>query len=111
MNIHVEDTRCCQCQTSVMETKIHFFVNCEYSTRVRADLQQRAKINLTSRDLKHALEKIKAEHWKKFKKEVVATIWEPWHITFGKQGTGSNLKVYRHSGENHMRYCREKKII
>lgn len=98
MNIHVEDTRCCQCQASVMETNTYLFVDCEYATRVGADLQQWAKINLTARDLKNALEKIKAKHWKKFKKEVVAAIWGAmtyhiWKATNWKQFKGVHTQV------------------
>lgn len=75
MNIHVEDTRCCLCQASVMEISKHLFVDCDYAARVRVELLQWSNISLPARELKTILEMIKMKHWKKFKKEVVAALW------------------------------------
>lgn len=74
MNIHMEDTRCCLCQSSLMETSKHLFVDCDYAARVRVELLQWSNISVPARELKTILEMTKMKHWKKFKK-VVAALW------------------------------------
>uniref|UniRef100_A0A0V0GZU8 Putative ovule protein n=1 Tax=Solanum chacoense TaxID=4108 RepID=A0A0V0GZU8_SOLCH len=74
LNIDVEDSSCCMCQDSVMETSKHVFVDCEFAAKVRGELMQWIKTSLPARELKPTLELIKRKHWKGFKKQVVAAV-------------------------------------
>ncbi|WMV22135.1 hypothetical protein MTR67_015520 [Solanum verrucosum] len=97
MKIQVDDSKCCLCQDTVMETNKHLFVDCEYATKVRDALLSWSKINLPARELNNILELIKKKHWKKFKKEVVAALWGAmvyhiWKARNWKQFKGVSLQ-------------------
>lgn len=76
MEINVEDNRCCLCQQGMLETHRHLFVECEYVTQVGVALLQWANISMPARELKSSSKLIKLKYWEKFKKEVMAAIWE-----------------------------------
>ncbi|KAK4740413.1 hypothetical protein R3W88_004110 [Solanum pinnatisectum] len=97
MKIQVDDSKCCLCQDTVMETNKHLFVDCEYATKVRDALLSWSNINLPASELNNILELIKKKHWKKFKKEVVAALWGAmvnhiWKARNWKQFKGVSLQ-------------------
>lgn len=52
---------------------------------------------MPARELKSSSKLIKLKYWEKFKKEVMASIWEQWYITSGKREIESNLKEYTYN--------------
>ncbi|XP_019230418.1 PREDICTED: uncharacterized protein LOC109211340 [Nicotiana attenuata] len=86
LDIHVEDSSCCLCDAQENETVQHLFVDCTRTQDIRKGLLNWLGLHVQVGEVQQGLEEINRKHWKRFKKEVAAALWEAmiYHIWRGR---------------------------
>jgi len=70
----VEDTACCLCEEKVMETNVHLFEDCKWTSAVWQAMHQWTEVPVHNIGIVQVLENIKGNRWKQFKKEIMTAI-------------------------------------
>lgn len=76
LGMEVTDPTCCLCEVQSLETSQHLFVECNWIKGIHEELMLWTNIHLKMESMKQMLLDIKCKHWKKHKKEVIATTCE-----------------------------------
>ncbi|WMV26467.1 hypothetical protein MTR67_019852 [Solanum verrucosum] len=74
LQIQVEDIACCLCEEKVMETNVHLFEDCKWTSTVWQAMHQWIEVPVHNIGIVQVLENIKGNRWKQFKKEIMAAI-------------------------------------
>ncbi|KAG5572480.1 hypothetical protein H5410_062246 [Solanum commersonii] len=85
----VEDDKCCLCGVRKLETQVHLFAECTWTTKVKEALETWLGIKVQKREVVQCLKWIKGRHWKQYKKDKATAIWEPESTTLKEQEIGN----------------------
>ncbi|KAK4726637.1 hypothetical protein R3W88_031554 [Solanum pinnatisectum] len=75
LQMPIEDDKCCLCGESKLETQVHLFAECTWTTKVKAALETWSSIKIQKTEVTECLRWIKGRHWKQYKKEIATAIW------------------------------------
>ncbi|WMV57688.1 hypothetical protein MTR67_051073 [Solanum verrucosum] len=75
LQMPIEDDKCCLCGESKLETQVHLFAECTWTTKVKEALETWSGIKIQKTEVTECLKWIKGRHWKQYKKEIATAIW------------------------------------
>lgn len=71
----MDNNECCLCSTHTVETPLHLFAECAWTSALRKELESWLSIQIQVEEVNRVMERIRSKHWKQATKETVATIW------------------------------------